>query len=102
MLCQKGPDLSDVVKCKPARSSSLCNVLFEGQLVIEDYTKISDTNNTFDGLDEPVRPTHGVENADWTKKITKNNKKRRFSGDALISTVGCQYNRCVYTSKGGV
>ncbi len=40
MLCQKGPDLSDVVKCKPARSSSLCNVLFEGQLVIEDYTKI--------------------------------------------------------------
>ncbi len=23
MLCQKGPDLSDVVYCKPARSSSL-------------------------------------------------------------------------------
>ncbi len=42
MLCQKGPDLSDVVKCKPARSSSLCNVLFEGQLAIEDHTKISD------------------------------------------------------------
>ncbi len=42
MLCQKGPDLSDVVQCKPARSSSLCNVLFEGQLAIEDYTKISD------------------------------------------------------------
>ncbi len=36
MLCQKGPDLSDVVKCKPARSSSLCNVLFEGQLIIKD------------------------------------------------------------------
>ncbi len=35
-------DLSDVVKCKPARSSSLCNVLFEGQLVIKDYPKISD------------------------------------------------------------
>ncbi len=31
------------------------------------------SNNTFDGLDEPVRPTPGVENADWT--ITKNNKK---------------------------
>ncbi len=30
------------------------------------------SNNTFDGLDEPVRPTPGV---DWTKKITKNNKK---------------------------
>ncbi len=39
MLCQKGPDLSDVVKCKPARSSSLRNVLFEGQLIIKDYTK---------------------------------------------------------------
>ncbi len=35
MLCQKGPDLSDVVQCKPARSSSFCNVLFESQLVIE-------------------------------------------------------------------
>ncbi len=33
------------------------------------------SNNTFDGLDEPVRPTPGVENTDWTKKITKNNKK---------------------------
>ncbi len=42
MLSQKGPDLSDVVKCKPARSSSLRNVLFEGQLFIKDYTKISD------------------------------------------------------------
>ncbi len=42
MLCQKGPDISDVVKCKSARSSRLCNVLFEGQLVIKDYTKISD------------------------------------------------------------
>ncbi len=40
MLCQKEPDLSDVVKCKPARSSSLRNVLFEGQLIIKDYTKI--------------------------------------------------------------
>ncbi len=42
MLCQKGPDLSDVVKCKLARSTSLCNVLLEGQLVIKDYTKFSD------------------------------------------------------------
>ncbi len=33
------------------------------------------SNNTFDGLDEPVRPTPGVENADWTKKITKTTKK---------------------------
>ncbi len=33
MLCQKGPDLSDFVLYKPARSSSLCNVLFDGQLV---------------------------------------------------------------------
>ncbi len=42
MRCKEGPDLSDVVKCKPARSSSFCNVVFESQLVIEDYTKISD------------------------------------------------------------
>ncbi len=42
MLCKEGPDLSDVVKCKPARSSSFYNVVFEGQLVIEKYTKISD------------------------------------------------------------
>ncbi len=33
------------------------------------------SNNTFDGLDESVRPTPGGRNADWTKKITKNNKK---------------------------
>ncbi len=26
-------------RTKPARSSSLCNVLFEGQLIIKDYTK---------------------------------------------------------------
>ncbi len=26
MLFKEGPDLSDVVQCKPARSSSLCNV----------------------------------------------------------------------------
>ncbi len=57
MLCQKGPDLSDVVKCKPARSSSLCNVLFEGQLVIEDYTKISDRNSLF-VLISDERPTN--------------------------------------------
>ncbi len=35
-------DLSDVVQCKPARSSSFCNVVFECQLVIENYTKITD------------------------------------------------------------
>ncbi len=35
------------------------------------------SNNTFDGLDaKPRWDLHlGVENADWTKKITKNNKK---------------------------
>ncbi len=42
MLCKAGPDLSDVVEYKPARSSSFCNVVFESQLVIENYTKISD------------------------------------------------------------
>ncbi len=57
MLCQKGPDLSDVVYCKPARSSSLCNVLFEGQLVIGDYTKISDRNSLF-VLISDERPTN--------------------------------------------
>ncbi len=35
-------DLSDVVKYKSARSSILCNVVFESQLIIKDYTKISD------------------------------------------------------------
>ncbi len=36
MLCQKGPDLSDVVKYKPARSSSLRNVLnvINGLLIV--------------------------------------------------------------------
>ncbi len=42
MLCKEGPDLSDIVQCKPARSSSFLNVVIESQLVIEDYTKISD------------------------------------------------------------
>ncbi len=39
MFRYKGPDLYAIVQCKPARSSSLCNVVFEGQLVIKDYTK---------------------------------------------------------------
>ncbi len=51
MLCQKAPDLSDVVKCKPARSSSLCNVVFEGQLIIKDYTKISELDGVI--VEEP-------------------------------------------------
>ncbi len=42
MRCTEGPDLSNVVKCKPARSSNVYNVAFEGQLVIEKYTEISD------------------------------------------------------------
>ncbi len=39
MLCKEGPDLSDVVQCKTARTSSFCNVIFESQLVIKNYTK---------------------------------------------------------------
>ncbi len=38
---RKGLIFLMLCKRKPARSSSLCNVLFEGQLVIKDYTKIS-------------------------------------------------------------
>ncbi len=29
VLCKEGPDLSDVVQCKPARSSSFCNVVLK-------------------------------------------------------------------------
>ncbi len=47
------------------------------------------SNNTFDGLDEPVRRRLDKENH-------KKQQKRRFSGGALIPTVGCQCNRCVY------
>ncbi len=42
MRCKEGPDLSDVVQCKPAGSSSFCNLVFESELVIENYPKISD------------------------------------------------------------
>ncbi len=42
MQCNEGPDLSDVVQCKPARSSSFCNGVFESELVIGNYPKISD------------------------------------------------------------
>ncbi len=44
MLCKEGIDLSDFVQCKPARSSSFFNVVFESRLVIGNYTKISDWN----------------------------------------------------------
>ncbi len=42
MLRLVGPDLSDVVQCKPARSNSFCNADFESQLIINDYTKMYD------------------------------------------------------------
>ncbi len=38
------------------------------------------SNNTFDGLDEPVRPTSGGRK----RRLDKKKKKRRFSGGALI------------------
>ncbi len=53
------------------------------------------SNNTFDGLDEPVRPTPGGRKCRLDKENHKNNKKRRFSGGALIPGVGYQCNRCV-------
>ncbi len=61
------------------------------------------SNNTFDGLVEPVRPTPGGRKRRLDKENHKktNKKKTRFSGGALIPTVGCQCNRCV-SSKGGV
>ncbi len=33
------------------------------------------SNNTFDGLDEPVRPTPGIEKQTGQRKSQKNNKK---------------------------
>ncbi len=55
------------------------------------------SNNTFDGLDEPVmRPTPGVEKRRTDKEITKKQQKEGYSGGALIPTVGCQCDRCVY------
>ncbi len=63
---------------------------------------VLNSNNTFDGLDEPVRPTPGGRKRRLDKENHKKQQKSRFSGDALIPTVGCQCNRCVYASKGGV
>ncbi len=64
------------------------------------------SNNTFDGLDEPVRPTPGVENADWTKKIKKQQKKKvlRWRVNTHINTalIWDVNVTDVYTSKGGV
>ncbi len=40
MLCTEWPNLSDVVQCKPAGLSSFCNVVFESELVMENYPKI--------------------------------------------------------------
>ncbi len=55
------------------------------------------SNNTFDGLDEPVRPTPGGRKR-WLDKENqkkKKKKRRRFSGGDVNVTD-------VYTSKGGV
>ncbi len=43
------------------------------------------SNNTFDGLDEPVRPTPGGRKRRLDKENHKKKKeKKRFSGGALI------------------
>ncbi len=50
------------------------------------------SNNTFDGLDEPVRHIPGGKrrlDKEYHKKQQK--KKVRHSGGALIPTVGCQH-----------
>ncbi|KAK5902911.1 hypothetical protein CesoFtcFv8_008122 [Champsocephalus esox] len=49
--------------------------------------------NTFDGLDEPVRPTPGGRKRRLDKENHKKQqqKKVRHSGGALIPTVGCQH-----------
>ncbi len=55
------------------------------------------SNNTFDGLDEPVRPTPGGRKRRLDKENHKKQQKKEGSQDGvLIPTVGCQCNRCVY------
>ncbi len=51
------------------------------------------SNNTFDGLDEPVRPTPGGRKRRLDKENHKKQQKKkvRHSGGALIPTVGCQH-----------
>ena len=51
------------------------------------------TCNTFDGLDEPVRPTPGGRKRRLDKGNHKKQQKKkvRHSGGALIPTVGCQH-----------
>ncbi len=53
------------------------------------------SNNAFDGLDEPVRPAPGGRK----RRLDKENHKK--IGGVLISTVGCQCNN-VTASKGCV
>ncbi len=77
-------DQSEFVRCNP---TCLCSVFTMSAL---------NSNNTFDGLDEPVRPTPGGRKRRLDKENHKKQQKRRFSGGALIPTVGCQCNRCVY------
>ncbi len=50
MLSKEGPYLSDVVQCKLARSNSFCNVIFESQLVIENYTNLHQFLTELDGV----------------------------------------------------
>ncbi len=51
------------------------------------------SNNTFDGLDEPVRPTPGGRKRWLDKENHKKQQKKKVchSGGALIPTVGCQH-----------
>ncbi len=77
-------DQSEFVWCNP---TCLCSVFTMSAL---------NSNNTFDGLDEPVRPTPGGRKRRLDKENHKKQQKRRFSGGALIPTVGCQCDRCVY------
>ncbi len=62
---------------------------------------VLNSNNTFDGLDEPVRPTPGGRKRRLDKENHKKQQKRRFSGDALIPLWDVNVTD-VYTSKGGV
>ncbi len=60
------------------------------------------SNNTFDGLDEPVRPTPGGRKRRQRKSQKTTKKKVRHSGGALIYPLWDVNVTDVYASKGGV
>ncbi len=64
------------------------------------------SNNTFDGLDEPVRPTPGGRKCRLDKKKNKKRKKKvlRWRVNTHINTalIWDVNVTDVYTSKGGV